>query len=64
MTRLKNSNLEENEENQPRGKTTFKRGEKKKEEEEEGLIFQNSESENLRRAMVMYNNQFKFIVIT
>lgn len=48
MTRLKNSNLEENEENQPRGKTTFKRGEKKKEEEEEGLIFQNSESENLR----------------
>ena len=47
MTRLKNSNLEENEENQPRGKTTFKRGEKKK--EEEGLIFQNSESENLRR---------------
>ena len=63
MTRLKNSNLEENEENLPRGKTTFKRGEKKK-EEEEGLIFQNSESENLRRAMVMYNNQFKFIVIT
>ena len=49
MTRLKNSNLEENEENQPRGKTTFKRGEKKK-EEEEGLIFQNSESENLRRS--------------